>query len=279
MTAARTPETSPPATSQFVLPAKEPNRFGPLPVPPGREPGTLLVDPERAPRGTALLRREALGLAELGRRLRALNECQQLLLGDVGSALRAVETAAGRSESPGRLAELVRDVAAVLEWCGAVQDEIRREATSAVDGLQAIDLLGLCQDVVHDLGAAGARRVDIVGAAEHAVWGRVAVLGQLVRLALELVDDRTGGLGDLSIQVEDDRDGPLLRIQGLDRSSAPGRVRERTLAEPCKQKVLAFRDAAAAAGLAVLPDATGPTGTGIVLRVPPRLRGPLLPRC
>lgn len=264
MTATRSPDSSHPVPGPqdrpstvrsgqtFVLPARDGART--LPAPPPRAPGTLVVRGEFGGQGTALLRREARGLQPLGERLRSLLVSQDHLLGELRGAL------AGRGEAT-----------AVLDWCEAVQAELWTEADHAACGLQAIDLLGLCHDVLHDgggVGGDGGREVRIVGAPRHAVWGRIDTLGHLLRLAIELVDARTAGLGDLVIDAGEDEAGLFLAVRGHGRGRA----------EPPAGLIADFRITAAEAGVRVVPDASSADGPGLELRIPNDLRGPLLPR-
>ncbi|MGE3174205.1 MAG: hypothetical protein AB7O97_16370 [Planctomycetota bacterium] len=264
MTATRTPDSSHPVPGPqdrqpaarsgqtFVLPSRDGART--LPAPPARNPATLVVRGEFGGQGTALLRREARGLPPLGERLRSLLASQDHLLGELRGAL------AGRGEA-----------AAVLDWCEAVQAELWTEADHAACGLQAIDLLGLCHDVLHDGGGVGGdvgREVRIVGAPRHAVWGRIETFGHLLRLAIDLVDARTAGLGDLVLEAGEDEAGPFLAVRGHGRGRA----------EPAAGLIADFRVAAAECGVRVVPDASGADGPGLELRVPSELRGPLLPR-
>lgn len=233
---------------------------------PGR-PGNLVVAQEGAVYGTALLRREALALRQLGNRLLAQVESQDLLLGELRKVLVSIEeeSAAG---TRGTLQRLARTAGEVVDWCFAVQLELQNEGSRAIAGEQPIDLLELVHDVLHDLGAARPEREVLVrGSAPFAVWGSTAALGRVVRLALELVDARTAGTGHVHVEVGQDDDGHFLGILGQ------GDARH----EPSHDKVEEFRDAAESAGVRVLPDSTTEGRTGLVLRLSASTRGPLLP--
>ncbi len=232
-------------------------------APPRRRPGTLLVGSEVEAKGTALLRREGQGLRSLGQRLTALAESQQQLLSELRLAV-AVDPATGPA-ALAAFADRLGTLSGMLDWCDAVQLEIATEAARAARGQQPVDLLLLCQDVVHDLGAPDSdRQVQISGAATHTVWGEVAVIGRLLRLAFELIGQRTAGWSDIHVAVSVDGNAPVVRVYGLDGARA----------EPDAELVADFRIAVRASGLLVAPDESGIAGTGLVLRVPPGLVGP-----
>jgi hypothetical protein len=264
MSSTRTPATpTPPNTppNDVVLPPGSRRRAA------ARRPGTLVVRPEIPPTG-ALSRRQIAALPALGQRLLVLGEGNQQWITEIRRLAQDLATAAPDG-SRARIASLANEVTEVLEWCDESQAELQAEARAACDGLQAVDLLGLCDDVLHDRGPAGeGREIRLLGNAVHTVWGSIEALGELVRIGIELVDARTGGLGDIAIEVGEDAGGPFVRIQGLGR----GRL------EPAECLVEAFRRAALAAGAEVRPDATSDDGAGLVIAVAAERRGPVVPR-
>lgn len=284
MSVTRKPKASPTPESSFVLPSSTPAvaggaiatpptegrtaadrraRLGPHP---SHRPGTLLVGSEVEGNATALLRREAEGLQRSGARIAAMVESQQQLLGELRTAVQELDDGAA-GDPRVRIAANARAIGDILGWCEAVQVELSAETARAADGIQAVDLLLLCHDVIHDLGAPeGERQVQVTGSALHTVWGRVPELGRLLRLAFELVSQRTAGWSDLQVAVGEDADGPFVHVHGL------GGARQ----GPDAEQVADFRAAAAATGLRVLPDASGVAGTGLLLRAPAHLRGPLV---
>ena len=233
---------------------------------PGR-PGNLVVAPESVQFGSALLRREAMGARQLGERILAQVESQDVLFSELRRALSAMEHET-QDGSRIALSRLVRTANEVLTWCDAVQLELEAEGRKAASGLQAVDLLDLAHDVVHDLACNGARRtVYVTGHASASVFASVPALGRAMRLAIELVDQRMGESSALHIEVGDDDEGHFVRVQGS--GEAQG--------EPTADRIDEFRDAVESAGIRVLPDEATNGRAGMCLRMPVSARGPLLP--
>lgn len=257
-TIAPTPHT----TSHDRLDDLAPHRaFGP-----GR-PGNLLVRPEVAASGSALLRREAAGTQQLAKRLLAQIESQDILFGELRKTLGAIETEAGQG-SVVALQRLARTAQEALAWCDAVLLELDAEGRRAAAGMQCVDLLDLVHDTLHDLSIGGYQRVTYVGGhAGAAVWASVPSLGRVVRLAIELVDSRVDSAGSIQIEVGEDAEGHFVRIDGN------GQV----VGAPASECVEGFRDAVESAALRVVPDDRSNGQSGLVLRFPLEARGPLLP--
>ncbi len=282
MTAIRT-EVDPAATTDFVLPSASPHGAPATPqvenragnglrretAPPSRQPGTLVVETGKVQGGTAVLRREIAGLSALGIRVCALAESQQSLLQELRLAVREAGDeldATGRADVRARVADKLATIESILGWCDAVQRDLAVEAIGAAEGQQAVDLLLLCQDVVHDCGAPGAdRAVAIVGSAPHTVWGNVPDLARLVQAGLQLVAARTADWGDIQITVSEDAESPCLRIHGVEGSRV----------EPPAEWIEDFKLAARQCGASIEPDDSGPRGQGLVLKFAPAMRGPL----
>ena len=228
---------------------------------PGR-PGNLVVAPEGAVYATALLRSEARGVHQFGQRLLAQVESQDLLLTELRRVLTSMADEAV-SGTPGTMQRLARTATEIVDWCEAVQLELQNEGSRAIAGAQAIDLL----ELVHDLGGARPEREIVVrGSAPFAAWGSVTALGRVVRLALELVDARTGGAGHLHIEIGYDDEGHYLSILGQGKA----------VGDPSHDRVEEFRDATESAGVQVVPDPTTEGRTGLQLRLATGSRGPLL---
>jgi hypothetical protein len=233
---------------------------------PGR-PGNLVVTPETATHGLEVLRREALGARQLGHRLLAQVESQDLLLSELKKTIAAIESEASDGARV-TLQRLSRTAHEVMEWCDAVQLELEAEGRHAVAGLQAIDVLDLVHDVLHDLSRAGSQRiVYVAGHANASVWASVPALGRVLRLAIELVDARIESQGAIHVEVGEDDDGHFVRVVG--NGEAKG--------EPGPDRVEEFRDAAESAHVAVLRDEQTGGAAGLVLRIATSARGPLLP--
>src|SRR5262249_29810506 len=138
-------------------------------------------------------------------------ESQRALFEELRAVLAQIGDAAP-SEPRVRIAALARTAGEVLDWCASVQQELLAEGGRAARGEQQIDLLGLCQDVLHDCGEAFDRPIQLAGFAVRSVWGSVATLGRLVRLAVELVAARTAGTGSILLGIGDDERGPFLHL-------------------------------------------------------------------
>lgn len=237
-----------PAAAGFVLPK------------PPRPHGDLRIDTHATGERPALLRRVAAALPLAGARWLQLLECQDLFLAELRAALRAMDETVGE-ESRARMKARLRGIGEVLDWCETVQADLQLEGRRAAAGEQVVELRGLCDDVAHDLAAGTASvpvPVEVHGCASSALWGLPVALANAVTLAVEVAAERIGGQGSVAIEVEEDDLGPHLRVRGL---GDP-------IAQPKAMLVDRFRQAAAAASVAVLPDALGAGGTGMVLRFP-----------
>ena len=150
----------------------------------------------------------------------------------------------------------------ILDWCEASQRDLLAESKHAAEGEQVIDLQLLCDDIVHELrGAKPGIAVHVHGGSSHAVFGRVLLVGEVVRRAIEAVAARVGGEGHVTVTILDETAGPSLWIRA---SGQPAQTVDAVALER-------FRDAAMGAGVAILPDATGPNSAGLVLRLPGRI--------
>lgn len=231
---------------------------------PGR-PGNLLVAREGSVHGTALLRQETDGLRRAGLRVAAQVESQDVLLGELRKVLAAIDSEAAEG-TRGTLQRLTRTASEIVDWCDAVQIELHSEASRAVDGRQAVDLLELVHSVIHDCGIDG-REVVVCGSAPFAVWASVPVLGRALRQGFELVLERAQGAARLLVEIGQDDDGHFLVV----------RTRAEDVVEPSQGKVDEFREAAEAAGLEVQPDPDTQGRSGLLLRLPAHDRGPMVP--
>ena len=198
---------------------------------PGR-PGNLVVRPEAAAASSALLRREAAGAQQLAKRLLAQIESQDILFGELRKTIGAIETEVGQGGSVA-LQRLARTAQEALAWCDAVLLELDAEGRRAAAGMQAVDLLDLVHDTLHDLSIGGFQRVTYVGGhAGSAVWASVPSLGRVVRLAIELVDARIDSSGGVHVEVGEDAEGHFVRVEGT------GEV----VGEPSSERVEEFRE-------------------------------------
>ena len=192
----------------------------------------------------------------LGDRLLMLAECQRQFLDELRSRLEAIDGAIA-DDSRARLKGSLREAIGVLDWCDAVQDDLVQDGQRAADGLEPIDLEELSAAVAAEsTGHDGS--VQVTGHAGHSWWGDSKVLAEAIRAGLDLVSERTGGLGLRRIELGTTDLSPWIRIAG---SGEPGDgVDARSLER--------FRRCAAWLGARVTPDALGPGGAGLVLHLP-----------
>jgi hypothetical protein len=196
------------------------------------------------------------GLRRLGSRVLALLECQERFLEELRTSLQELD-ASVHEESRARIKAQLRTLAEIVDWTEMVHSDLVLEGRHAKAGQAPLDLLW----VVHRVAAAWAPNgpeVAIHGRTDRPCWGNEASLAELVRLAFELVALRAGE--GQAIQVEIGEHGGRL---GLRVFSAGG---PEPIADP--GLVERFRRAVERTGAAVEPDALGPGGAGLVLRLP-----------
>lgn len=220
---------------------------------PGRGGNELVL-----PAGPSALQRhrEAEVAKAIGSRVSALAECQQQFLSELRSCLEDVEDTvaeAGRA----RLRTQVRSALSVLEWCDAVQADLKGEAEWAGQGLQPIELIGFCADVA-GRWSTGATPVHVGGACNRPWWGDAGLLAETLEAALAVVADRSRGAGSIAIEVEVGGSVANVRVAGSGEPSDE--------VDPALVRV--FRQNVERLGAAVAPDSLGPGGTGIVLVLP-----------
>lgn len=212
----------------------------------------VIVVPPRAESG--LLHRSS-GSRVLGDRFLALAECQQQFLAELRARLTVLDGAIAE-DSRARLKGALRDVVHVLDWCDSVQTDLELDSRRVAAGLEPIDLLELCGDVVAAIPEAGP--IHVTGGIATPWWGEAAQLAAAVRHGLQLVVERTGGVGARQVEVGATDGSPWIRITG---SGEPGDSVE-------VDSVRRFRQAVASLDARVVPDAMGPGGTGLVLHLP-----------
>jgi len=203
--------------------------------------------------------REAEVARSLGERSMALLECQERFLGELRSSLEEFENDLGEATAA-QLQGRVRSALSVLDWCDAVQDDLRQESQLASRGLQPIDLLGFCRDAA-GVAAASGLTVDVYGERDQPWWGDAALLGEAVEAAVALVRARAGDGATIVLEIQDRGAEAALRIAGL---GGPAEEVDADLIDR-------FRGATARLGGRVTPDALGPGGAGLVLQLPARL--------
>lgn len=231
-----------PESSEYVLPTRP------------RPAGEVVVVANHRDVG-ASLRRGSEVARQLGERFLAMAESQQLLAAELRERLERLDGAIAEA-SRAQLKGAVRDVLAVLEWSDAVNTELLREGRLAAEGKESIDVAELCTAV------AGERQTSEqpihVGGQCNAWWGSAPLLAEALGLAIDLVGERSLGVGARSVEVAD----------------APGQVRitvgasGETADRVDPATIERFRRTAAELGASIAPDATGLGGAGIVLQLP-----------
>lgn len=229
-------------TSEYVLPAA-PRVVGEI----------VVVPPARLP--FSELRRGGEAARALGNRLLTQAECMQQFLGEVRTRLVSLDSALAE-DSRAQLRGALHDALGVLDWCDAVQADLQQECGLAASGAEPIDVVDLCRSVA----AASADSVQVSGQLPTAWWGEARVLANALESGLALVAERTGGSGGRFVEVYAGPTHPMIRIasSGVSREAVdPDAVRR-------------FRQAVGQVGARVLPDATGPGGSGLVIELPSR---------
>lgn len=191
----------------------------------------------------------------LGDRFLALAECQQEFLAELRVRLTALDSAIAE-DSRARLKGALRDAVDVIDWCDAVQADLKNDSRRAASGQEPLDLLGLCSDVVAAVSGRG--EIQVTGQANNLWWGNAGHLADAVRQGLALVAERTGGAGARLVEVGVADGAPWIRIAG---HGEPGEDLE-------AEAIRRFREAVGRVAARVVPDALGPGGAGFVLKLP-----------
>jgi hypothetical protein len=242
-------------------------------IAPGRNlgtgrPGTLVVRPEGPLEAAAIGARADSALRQLGARIAAQVSGQDVLLQELRLALRSLQTALMAEGGAAASAAILATANEIVEWCHAVQVELHDEASRAVDGQQAIDLLALASEALQGaFGSVPDAPVRLSGATSHALWGKPAEAGALLRTALQLVAARSPDAKGLHIELGDGEDGPEVAVFANGGAAA----------EPDAERIEAFREACEACAARVVPDQATAGIAGLRLRFPLAARGPLLP--
>jgi hypothetical protein len=194
------------------------------------------------------------GLRRLGSRVLSLLECQERFLEELRTSLADLDGSV-HEESRARIKAQLRTLGEIVDWTEMVHRDLVLEGRHAKAGQAPLDLLWLVHRVVASLNGPD---VTIHGRTDRPCWGNEAHLGELVRLAIELVALRAG-VGT-AIQVEIGEHGCQL---GMRVFSAGGPA-----SFEGSQLIERFRRAVERTGASVEPDVLGPGGTGLVLRLP-----------
>ncbi|MFN3244415.1 MAG: hypothetical protein ACE37K_23115 [Planctomycetota bacterium] len=224
-----------------------------LPSPPRGHRDQLVTDHVAVPPGQASTAEVA---RALGARFHVQAESLDLFLGELRERLERLDVAIAE-DSRAQLKGAVREIGNVVEWCEAVQGELLAESERAQGGEEPIDLAGLCEQI------AASRQemtnpISVVAASSASCWGERGRIAHVLHKALDLVWARTSQRGLRCLEVEWQDAVPCVRV----------RSRGEPTDDLDPELVDAFRAAAQAARVAVVPDEFGPGGAGLVLRLP-----------
>jgi hypothetical protein len=231
-----------PESSEYVLPTRP------------RPAGEVVVVADHRDVG-ASLRRGSEVARQLGERFLAMAESHELLAAELRARLESLDGAITEA-SRAQLKGAVRDVLAVLEWSDAVNADLVREGRLAAEGKEAIDVTDLCTAVASEHQTP--EQPIHIGGQCLPWWGSAPLLAEALGLAIDLVGERSQGVGARSVEVANEVGQVLITIR------ASGEPADRV--DPAT--IERFRRAAAELGASVSPDATGLGGTGIVLQLP-----------
>ncbi|MFT6081066.1 MAG: hypothetical protein ACJAQZ_003134 [Planctomycetota bacterium] len=229
-----------PADTSYVLPA--PPRGYDLLVTDGGKPSPLLSAGAIA--------------SALGQRFQSQAQSMDLLLIEVRGRLEQLDGAIAE-DSRAQLKGAVRDVVRVVDWCDALRKELDAESSKAVEGLEPIDLVDLCEQQANALQGL-TDPIAVLSSKQVVYWGDRNKLAFLMQKALKLVWARTGGQGLRCIEVSSEEGVPSIRVCSR---GEPAR-------EIDPDVVDAFREAVDYVGAAVVPDELGPGGAGLMLCLP-----------
>lgn len=224
-----------------------------LPAPP--RVGNEVVVVSTRPQPLVGMRRSGEVARAIGDRVLALAECQQQFFAELRGRLVTLDDAIAE-DSRAQLKGAVRDVMQVLEWCEAIQSDLRADGQLAAAGAEPLDLADLCHEVAAHFAPHEA--VVVSGQCPGTWWGNARALAEVLHQALLLVAERTGGVGTRLLEVGGQPDHPTIRVvsygepvDGIDSAV-----------------VRNFRQVAAMLGAKVVPDALGPGGSGLLLLLP-----------
>lgn len=223
--------------------------------------GILIVGPETSESAAAAAGAFSLtgdtssdGLRRLGSRVLSLLECQERFLEELRMSLADTD-ASVHEESRARIKGQLRTFGEILDWCEMVHRDLVLEGRHAKAGQAPLDLLWVVHRVAASLSGI---EVEIQGRTNRPCWGDEAALGELVRLAIELVARRSGDGHPVRVEIgeHDERLGVrVFSLGGPQQFSAPELVER-------------FRAAVDQTGASVEPDPLGPGAPGLVVRLP-----------
>ena len=192
----------------------------------------------------------------LGQRFQSQAQSLDLLLTEMRGQLERLDGVIAEA-SPAQLKGAVRDVVRVVDWCDALRLDLADESAKAVDGLQPIDLLALCEQQANALQGL-VDPITVLPSQQVVYWGDRNRLTILIEKALELVWARTGGQGLRCIEIGSEAGVPSIRVCS---HGEPTKAIDRDVVD-------AFREAVDYVAATVAPDELGPGGAGIMLRLP-----------
>ncbi|MBL8752651.1 MAG: hypothetical protein JNK15_05065 [Planctomycetes bacterium] len=224
-----------------------------LPVPPPKAGEVVVVASHRD--AAASLRRGGEVARTLGDRFLALAESQQLFADELRQRLGSLDTAIAE-DSRAQLKGAVREILGVLDWCDQVQSDLVRDCRLAAAGAEPVDVAEVAAIAAAERQSS--EQPVVVTGTSGPWWGAASLLLELLQHALDLVAERTQGIGARFVEVDQQAAGIQVWVHGV------GEPADQVDAQAIER----FRRAAQAIGAIVRPDALGPGGVGMVLVLP-----------
>ncbi len=197
-------------------------------------------------------------LEELGGRLLTLVECLIRFHEDLAHGVTDLSDAVVDG-SRAALKSKVNLLGEILEWTGAVSEELGEEARRALAGESRTDtgdlLRILGREIEEDQPGV---RVTVSGDPVQRCWGRPRILRELFVLGLHLTRLRMGGAGAITVEIVEEGGIIHHRILGL---GEPTRLEE-------PEAMDRFGSMVREIGATVRPDSLGPYGTGMIIGIP-----------
>ena len=197
-------------------------------------------------------------LEELGGQLLSLLECLTRFHEDLAHGVSDLSDAVVDG-SRAALKSKVNVLGEILEWTGAVSEELGVEAQRALAGESRTDTGDLLRILGREIEEEQPGvRVTVSGNPLQRCWGRPQALKELFRLGLHLARLRMGGAGASTVEIGEEGGIIHHRILGL---GEPARLEE-------PEAMARFSNMVREVGATVRPDSLGPYGTGMIVGIP-----------
>jgi hypothetical protein len=198
-------------------------------------------------------------LAQANQRVVPLLACLERFLDEASVAWKELDDSI--EEAPrARLRNQSHTLREILDWAGAVADDLRRESAGIESGRRTIDTRNLLFEMAGQIETLfPAVRVQLLpGGASHCI-GRAAELAEAFYLALALTAQRIGGKGTIAIEIDEARDHLVHRIWGQ------GQVCE----IEARESIERFRNLVVDRHHGrITPDVLGPHAAGMTIHLP-----------